>query len=103
MNPRSSIRDSGNAAGIAEMGNAPDVAARGPVPCWQPRHSGGRKDGPVKIMSEVKTVLWSFIGLGGRGRTKAPKVNPLVVIIVAFVLVFLILGVLALVARHAAS
>jgi len=54
----------------------------------------------MNIWPQVKTVLWSFIGIGGRKRGEEHKLNPLVVIAIAFVLVGLFLGTLALVARN---
>lgn len=57
----------------------------------------------MDILRQTKTVLWSFIGLSGRKRADQPALNPLVLIGVAFVLVALFLGTLALVAKHAAG
>jgi hypothetical protein len=57
----------------------------------------------MDILRQVKAVLWSFIGLSGRKRADVPAVNPLVLIAVAFVLVVLFLGTLAVVAKHAAG
>ena len=51
------------------------------------------------IWSQVKTVLWSFVGIGGRRNAAQQKVNLLVVIAVAFTLVGLFLGTLAFVAK----
>lgn len=53
----------------------------------------------MNVWNQVKTVLWSFIGIGGR--RKDAKVNILVVIAVAFVLVVLFLGTLAFIAKQA--
>ena len=58
----------------------------------------------MNLARAIKTVLWSFIGLGGPQRSgSTDKLNPLVVILVAFVLVLLFLGTLALVARRVAG
>ena len=58
----------------------------------------------MNFVRSIQTVLWSFIGLGGRQRPGATdKLNPLVLILVAFVLVLLLLGTLAVVARQAAG
>ena len=58
----------------------------------------------MNLARSIKTVLWSFIGLGGRQRPGATdQLNPLVLILVAFVLVLMFLGTLALVARHVAG
>ena len=53
------------------------------------------------IWRQVKTVLWSFIGIGGRKRGEENRINLLVVIAIAFVLVALFLGTLAFIAKHA--
>ena len=55
----------------------------------------------MDIVRQVKTVLWSFVGLGGRQDREqpGPAANPLVLIAVAFVLVILFLGTLALIAH----
>ena len=53
----------------------------------------------MSILRQVKTVLWSFIGIGGRKRGEENKVNPLVLIAIAFVLVALFLGTLAFIAK----
>ena len=57
----------------------------------------------MNIFRQVKTVLWSFIGIGGRGREGAEKPHPIVLIAIAFVLVVLFLGVLVVVAKKAAG
>ena len=59
----------------------------------------------MTILHSIKTVLWSFIGLGGGDRRQAAneRVNPLVLIAIAFVLVLLFLASLALVARQVAG
>ena len=57
----------------------------------------------MDIWRQVKTVLWSFIGIGGRKRGEENRVNPLVVIAVAFVLVAALLGTLAFLAKQAVS
>jgi hypothetical protein len=55
----------------------------------------------MNLFHQVKTVLWSFIGLGQRrDMGEIPgRGNPLVLIAVAFVLVLLFLGALAFVAH----
>lgn len=57
----------------------------------------------MNIWSQVKTVLWSFIGLSGRKRSEVQKVNLVVVLIVAFVLVVIFLGTLAFIAKQVAG
>ena len=59
----------------------------------------------MNIVHSIKNVLWGFIGLGGGDRRQAgnDRVNPLVLIAIAFVLVLLLLGGLAMVAKHAAG
>jgi hypothetical protein len=57
----------------------------------------------MNILGQVKTVLWSFIGIGGRKPGERDKVNLVVVIGVAFVLVALLLGTIFFIARHAAG
>jgi hypothetical protein len=57
----------------------------------------------MNIFGQIKTVLWSFIGIGGRKRGEENRINPLVVILVAFVLVALLLGTIAFLAKHAAG
>jgi hypothetical protein len=57
----------------------------------------------MNIVKEVKMVLWGFIGLGDRNRANPPTGNPLVLLAIAFVLLALLLGTLALVAKHAAG
>ena len=55
------------------------------------------------IVRQVQAVLWSFIGIGRR-RDMArlgEGTNPLVLVLVAFVLVLLFLGTLAFVAHVA--
>lgn len=53
----------------------------------------------MNILRQVKTVLWSFIGIGGRKRGEESRIDPLVLIAVAFVLVALFLGTLAFIAK----
>lgn len=55
------------------------------------------------IAREIKTVLWSFIGVARRSRLDAPNDHPLVMVAVAFVLVLVFLGTLALIAMKAAG
>lgn len=53
----------------------------------------------MNIVRQVKTVLWSFIGIGGRQRGEENTINPLLLIAVAFVLVAVFLGTLAFIAK----
>lgn len=53
----------------------------------------------MDILSQVKTVLRSLIGIGGRKRGEEGKVNPVAVIAIAFIFVALFLATLAFVAR----
>lgn len=57
----------------------------------------------MDILGQVKTVLWSFVGIGGRRKEERQKVNPLAVIVIAFVLVALFLALLFAAARWAAG
>jgi hypothetical protein len=57
----------------------------------------------MSLAGQVKTVLWSFIGIGGRKKEERNHASPLVVIAVAFALVSLFLATLAVIARHAAA
>lgn len=57
----------------------------------------------MNILRQVKTVLWSFVGIGGRKRGEENRINPLVLIAVAFVLVALFLGTLAFIAKSVAA
>lgn len=57
----------------------------------------------MNIAREVKTVLWSLIGVARRSRLEAPSDHPLVLIAVAFVLVLVFLGTLAVIAVQAAG
>jgi hypothetical protein len=63
------------------------------------------KGNSMNTWRSIKTVLWSFIGLGGRrNRSEGKPVgNPLILIPIAFVLVVLFLGTLAVLARVAVS
>jgi hypothetical protein len=56
---------------------------------------------PMSFFHHLKLVLWSFIGLGRRKHMDDPgqRINPLVLILIAFVLVLLFLGTLAFIAR----
>jgi hypothetical protein len=54
----------------------------------------------MNMWAQVKTVLGSFIGIGGRKRGQEHQINLLVVIAIAFVLAALFLGTLAFVATH---
>jgi hypothetical protein len=54
----------------------------------------------------IKVVLWSFVGLGRRQHAAEfgdERVNPLIFIAVAFVLVLIFLGTLALIAHSVAG
>jgi hypothetical protein len=55
----------------------------------------------MKLARQVKTVLWSFIGLGRRKDMSEihERGNPLVLILIAFMLVLMFLGTLAFVAH----
>lgn len=53
----------------------------------------------MDIWRQVKTVLWSFAGLSGRKRGEDHRINPLVVILVAFLVVIAFLGAIAFIAR----
>nr|WP_269129425.1 DUF2970 domain-containing protein [Ramlibacter alkalitolerans] len=55
----------------------------------------------VNLVRQIQTVLWSFIGLGRRQdmATIHERGSPLVLILVAFVLVLMFLGSLALIAH----
>ncbi len=59
----------------------------------------------MNLIRQVKTVLWSFIGLGRRqDMAEIPeRGNPLVLILIAFVLVLLFVGTLVFIARQAAG
>lgn len=58
----------------------------------------------MTMLRQIKTVLWSFVGLGRRqDMADIPeRGNPLVLILIAFVLVLVLLGTLALIARSVA-
>jgi hypothetical protein len=55
----------------------------------------------MQIFRQIKTVLWSLVGLGRRAdMAQIPdRGNPLILIPIAFVLVLLFLGTLALIAH----
>jgi hypothetical protein len=59
----------------------------------------------MNLIRQVKTVLWSFIGLGRRqDMAEIPeRGNPLVLILIAFVLVLMFVGTLVFIARRAAG
>ncbi|HSW20900.1 MAG TPA: DUF2970 domain-containing protein [Ramlibacter sp.] len=57
----------------------------------------------MNIWRQVKTVLWSFVGIGGSKRGEENKISLLAVIAVAFVLVALFLGTLAFIAKSAVA
>ena len=59
----------------------------------------------MNLLRQTKTVLWSFVGLGRREDMADihQRGNPLVLILIAFVLVLLFLGTLALIAHSAAA
>ena len=58
----------------------------------------------MNLIRQVKTVLWSLIGLGQRKDMAQihERGNPLVLILIAFVCVLLFLGTLAFVAHAVA-
>jgi Protein of unknown function (DUF2970) len=51
----------------------------------------------MNLLRQIKTVLWSFVGLGRRNdmATIHERGNPLVLILIAFALVLLFVGTLA--------
>jgi hypothetical protein len=55
----------------------------------------------MNLIRQTKTVLWSLVGLGRRKDMSEihERGNPLVLILIAFVLVLMFLGTLALVAH----
>lgn len=55
----------------------------------------------MNIFRQVKTVLWSFIGLGRRKDMAEihERGNPLVLILIAFILVLLFVGTLMFIAH----
>ena len=55
----------------------------------------------MNLVRQIKTVLWSFVGLGQRKDMAQihQRGNPLVLILIAFVLVLLFLGTLAVIAH----
>ena len=55
----------------------------------------------MNLLRQIKTVLWSFVGLGRRQdmATIHQRGNPLVLVLVAFALVLLFLGTLAWIAH----
>lgn len=55
----------------------------------------------MNIVRQVKTVMWSFVGLGRRQDMAEihQRGNPLVLVLIAFVLVLLLLGTLAFIAH----
>lgn len=57
----------------------------------------------MNLLRQIKTVLWSFIGLGRRQDMAqiSQRGNPLLLVLIAFVLVLLFLGALAMLARWA--
>ena len=57
----------------------------------------------MNFFRQVKTVLWSFIGLGRRQDMARihERGSPLVLILIAFVLVLMLLGTLASIAHLA--
>jgi hypothetical protein len=59
----------------------------------------------MNLIRQIKTVLWSFIGLGQRKDMAEihQRGNPLVLILIAFVVVLVFLGTLALIAHTAAK
>jgi hypothetical protein len=59
----------------------------------------------MNLISQIKTVLWSFIGLGRRQDMEEihERGSPLVLILIAFVLVLVFVGSLAFVAHTVAK
>jgi hypothetical protein len=60
----------------------------------------------MRVWHHIKVVLWSFVGLGRRqhaAELAEEKVNPLIFIGVAFGVVLVFLGTLALIAHSAAT
>ena len=55
----------------------------------------------MNIVRQVKTVMWSFVGLGPRQDMAEihQRGNPLVLVLIAFVLVLMLLGTLAFIAH----
>ena len=55
----------------------------------------------MNFVRQVKTVLWSFVGLGRRQDMAQihERGNPLVLVLIAFVLVLMLMGALALIAH----
>jgi hypothetical protein len=59
----------------------------------------------MNFIRQIKTVLWSFVGLGRRGdaSTIAQRGSPLVLIPIAFGIVLVFLGTLAFIAHTVAK
>jgi hypothetical protein len=59
----------------------------------------------MNFIRQVKTVLWSFVGLGRRQdmATIHERGNPLVLVLIAFALLLVLMGTLAFVAHVAAQ
>ena len=57
----------------------------------------------MNFVRQVKTVLWSFVGLGRRQDMAQihERGNPLMLVLIAFVLVLMLLGTLAFIAHSA--
>jgi hypothetical protein len=55
----------------------------------------------MNFVRQVKTVLWSFVGLGRRQDMAQiqERGNPLMLVLIAFVLVLMLLGTLAFIAH----
>ena len=55
----------------------------------------------MNLLRQIKTVLWSFVGLGQRKDMADihQRGNPLLLVLVAFVLLLLFLGTLAFIAH----
>jgi amino acid transporter len=55
----------------------------------------------MNLIRQIKTVLWSFIGLGRRKDMSEihERGNPLVLVLIAFFLVLIFLGTLAFIAH----
>ncbi|GAB3757577.1 hypothetical protein GCM10028796_01920 [Ramlibacter monticola] len=59
----------------------------------------------MNVIRQIKTVLWGFVGLGRRkDMADIPlRGNPLVLILVAFVLLLIFIGTLAVIANSVAT
>ena len=54
----------------------------------------------MQILYTLKTVLWSFIGIGGGRKQGADfKTNPLVLIAIGFTFLLIFVGILVIIAK----